>query len=127
MYAFLGASLVTVVMVVGYRFFFNIWVGGRVMPGTGLIILFGIFGIFQMYGATYSLFMNGIGKIKLQFYSLLVSALLFVPMVMLLYKLGFGLISLVIPGILINVSNSVLFRYQFRLVMLRKARGIWNR
>jgi hypothetical protein len=80
-----------------------------------------------MYGATYSLFMNGIGKIKLQFYSLLVSALLFVPMVMLLYKLGFGLISLVIPGILINVSNSVLFRYQFRLVMLRKARGIWNR
>lgn len=125
MLAFAGASILTVVMVFGYRLFFNLWVGGKVMPGTLLMIMFGVFGVFQMLGSVYTLFLNGIGKIRLQFYTLLVSAILFVPLVFLFHRLNLGLSSLVVPGIIFGILNSWIYKRQFSLIMQKKAQGIW--
>ena len=97
------------------------------MPNLFLILMLGIMGIFQMYSAIYTLFLNGIGKIRLQFYTLLVSALLFIPLVYLCYKLELGLSSLVIPGIIFGVFNCFIFKKQFDLIMQQNAKGIWNK
>lgn len=126
-YAFIVASVLTIIMVIGYKLFFNLWVNGKVMPDLTLIIMLGIFGILQMIASVYTLFLNGIGKIRLQFYTLLVTSLLFVPMVFLFYKLNLGLSSLVLPGILFGIINSIIYKMQFTAVMQNNAKGIWNK
>jgi O-antigen/teichoic acid export membrane protein len=127
MLAFVGASIIIVIMLIGYRIFFNIWVGGKVMPGILLMIMFGVFGVLQMYSSVYSLFLNGIGKIRLMFYTLLVSAILFIPMVFLFYNSNFGLSSLVLPGIVTGFFSSYIYKKQFDLVIQKDAKGLWNK
>jgi O-antigen/teichoic acid export membrane protein len=114
-------------LILGYKIFFNIWVGGEVMPSWNLIIVLGVLGIGETYTATYSLFLNSIGKIRLQFFTLLISALLFIPLVLMLNSLGFGLISLVLPSILFAFVNSVIFKIQYNKIMNKKALGVWNK
>ena len=127
MLAFVGASIIIVIMLIGYRIFFNIWVGGKVMPGILLMIMFGVFGVLQMYSSVYSLFLNGIGKIRLMFYTLLVSAILFIPMVFLFNNSNFGLSSLVLPGIVTGFFSSYIYKKQFDLVIQKDAKGLWNK
>lgn len=119
--------IITIVLTLFYRLFFNIWVNGEVMPSWNLIIFLGILGVFETYSATYTLFLNGIGIIKLQFYTLLISALLFIPLVLFFNNYGFGLASLVYPSIMFTLLSSILFRIQYQKIMTHKAIGIWNK
>ena len=73
----------------------------------------------------FTLFLNGIGKIKIQFYIGLVWALLFIPITFLFYKLGFGLSSLVIPNIIIGLIKGLLFTYQYKKIICKTATGVW--
>ncbi|MFZ1705216.1 MAG: oligosaccharide flippase family protein [Saprospiraceae bacterium] len=125
--AFAGATFMVVIMIIGYKLFFNLWVDGKVMPDLFLIITLGIFGVFQMYSSVYTLFLNGIGKIRLQFYTLLLSAILFIPLVYLFHYLDFGLSSLVLPGIIFGLLNSYIYSKQFNLIMEKKDMGIWTK
>ena len=127
LFVFAGAGFLVGFMILVYKIFFNLWVQGKVMPDIILIITLGIFGILQMYSSIYTLFLNGIGKIRLQFFTLLFSAILFIPLVYLFYRFGFGLSSLVIPGIIFGVINSYIYRRQFSLIMQQNAKGIWNK
>jgi O-antigen/teichoic acid export membrane protein len=125
--AFVVTNVFTIMMVLGYKLFFTMWVGGQVMPNILLMVVLGVFGVFQTYSAIYTLFLNGIGKIRLQFYTLLMSAIFFIPLVYLFYKLNCGLSSLVIPGIIFGIFNSFIYKKQFDLVMQKSATGIWNK
>lgn len=126
-YIWLIVVTITLALILGYELFFNFWVNGEVMPSWNLIIVLGILGIAETYTSTYSLFLNGIGIIKLQFYTLLASALLFIPLVLFFNNAGFGLSSLVYPSILFALFNCVVFRIQYYKIMNGKAFGIWNK
>ena len=123
----LTVVIITIGLILGYKLFFNFWVNGEVMPSWNLIIFLGILGIAETYTSTYTLFLNGIGVIKLQFYTLLVSTLLFIPLVLFFNDAGFGLTSLVYPSILFAFLNCVIFRIQYYKIMNGNALGIWNK
>lgn len=120
-------SLAVIILIFGYRLFFNLWVGGEVMPPLILIVFLGILSIFETYTSTYSLFLNGIGKIRLQFFTLLASAIVFVPMVLIFHHYKFGLVSLVLPGILFAIVNSIIYKIQYNKIITKSASGIWFR
>jgi O-antigen/teichoic acid export membrane protein len=122
-----GTILFTLALIIGYRVFFNIWVGGSVMPAFYLIVLMGFQGIAETLTAAYTLFLNGIGKIRLQFFTLSISAILFIPMVLLFNYLGFGLNSLILPAIIFASISAILFKYQYEKVLKGYAVGIWNK
>ena len=119
--------IITIGLILGYKVFFNLWVNGEVMPSWSLIVFLGILGVLETYTSTYTLFLNGIGIIKLQFYTLLVSALLFIPLVLFFNNSGFGLTSLVFPSILFALLNCIVFKIQYHKIMNGKALGIWNK
>lgn len=119
------ACFAAITLALGYRLFFNLWVGSAIMPPLNLIIVLGLLSIFETYTSTYTLFLNGIGKIRLQFFTLLGSALLFIPMVLIFYHYKFGLVSLVIPGIFFAIVNSVIYKVQYNKIITRNASGIW--
>lgn len=126
LYSFAIASFATLLLVIGYRAFFKIWVGDQVLPGFSLIFVLGISGVLQMFSAIYTLFLNGIGKIRLQFYTLLISAILFIPFVYFFKSQGWGLSSLVLPSIIFGLFNSLIFYNQYSLIVSQKATGIWD-
>jgi hypothetical protein len=87
----------------------------------------GFQGIAETLTAAYTLFLNGIGKIRLQFFTLSISAILFIPMVLLFNYFGFGLNSLILPAIIFASFSAMLFKYQYEKVLKGYAVGIWNK
>tara|TARA_B110000003_G_C16651696_1_gene534467 strand:- start:2979 stop:4346 length:1368 start_codon:yes stop_codon:yes gene_type:complete len=124
-FIWLTVVVITICLILGYEVFFNFWVNGEVMPSWNLIIMLGVCGIAETYTSTYTLFLNGIGIIKLQFYTLLISAILFIPLVLLFNGFGFGLSSLVYPSILFALFSCLIFRIQYYKIMNGSPSGIW--
>lgn len=118
-------SVATIVMIFGYRIFFNLWVGNAVTIPLSLIISLAISTIIGMWSGTYGLFLNGIGKIQLQLYILGTQAILFFPLSYLFYKLGFGLVAIVVTQIIFSVASVVFMTIQYHKIINQKAQGIW--
>ena len=123
----LVASFGTLILVLVYKIFFRLWVGNEIIIPLTLIIGFGISSIVSTWVSTYTLFLNGIGKIRLQFRVQLLQAILFFPLCFLFYKLNFGLVSLVIPGIIFAIMGAFIFPLQYKKIINQTAIGVWNR
>jgi len=121
------SSFGTIVLVFIYKLFFNFWVGDKITIPLSLIITLGISSILTTWSSTFTLFLNGIGKIKLQLVIQLIQAILFFPLSFLFYKLQFGLSSLVIPIIIFAIIGSLIFTIQYKKIITQSASGIWNR
>lgn len=121
------ASIGTILLVFIYKLFFKLWVGDEIVIPVSLIITLGISSIIGTWSSTFTLFLNGIGKIKLQFRILLIQALLFFPLSYFFYKLNFGLSSLVIPGIIFAIIGAYIFTTQYKKIINQTALGIWNK
>lgn len=119
------ALLGTILLTLGYKIFFKIWVGDQITIPSNLILSLGLLSVISTLSSTYTLFLNGIGKIRLQFYAGLIAALLFIPLSYTLYVLDFGLVSLVIPQIIFALFSSVVFISQYKRLVNQRANGIW--
>jgi O-antigen/teichoic acid export membrane protein len=124
-YLWLLASIISCVMILGYKYFFNLWVGNSVIVPVSLIVTLAVYTIIGMWGSTYSLFLNGIGKINLQLYILGIQALIFFPLSYLFYKLQFGLVSIVASQIIFAIVSGVFTTLQYAKIINQKATGIW--
>lgn len=119
------ALLGTILLTFGYKIFFRIWVGDQIIIPNNLILSLGLLSVINTLSSTYTLFLNGIGKIRLQFYAGLIAAILFIPLSYTLYVLDFGLVSLVIPQIIFALFSSVVFISQYKRLVNQRANGIW--
>lgn len=120
-------SIATVIMIFGSSIFFHLWIGDKLTIPISLIIAMAVSSIIGTWSATYSLFLNGIGKITLQFFILLVQAVLFFPLTYFFYKLNFGLIALVSTQIIFGILSSYFMYHQYKKIIANTATGIWNR
>jgi len=111
--------------------FFNFWIGKEEMIDipisfklkVALMIYFLLF----TFGNIFNTFINGVGKIKVQMYSLLLGAFLFIPISFFLIKeLKWGIESVVIASILANFYSPLIAPYQYYKIINNKANGIWN-
>ncbi len=121
------SSFAIVLSVFIYPWFFKLWVGGKIVVPQFLIIVLAISAIISTLGNTYTLFLNGIGKIRLQIYLQLFQAILFIPMVFLFYSMDLGLSSMVIPNILYGIVSFLVFLKQYNKIISRSANGVWNK
>ncbi len=111
--------------------FFNFWIGKEQMVDipisfklkVALMVYFLLF----TFGNIFNTFINGVGKIKVQMYSLLLGAFLFIPISFFLIKeLKWGIESVVIASILANFYSPLIAPYQYYKIINNKANGIWN-
>lgn len=124
-FIWLLTSIVTVLMVFASGVFFHLWIGEAVVIPLGLISFLAFASIANNLMSTYSLFLNGIGKIRLQFYLLVIQAILYFPLTWLFYNLNLGIVSVVIPQVLFQLTCSVLMVAQYKKIVERRASGIW--
>lgn len=70
--------------------------------------------------------LNGIGALKIQFYSSLVSPVVFICLCVVLVKFyGYGVYAVLIASIVANFNGFILAPIQYRQVFIKNKKGIW--
>ncbi len=118
----LGGVLMILISPITYK----IWLKNSLHPDFILLTLLWLYFVFLTRSAMYRSFMNGTGKITLQFYVTFIQSLLHIPLAILLGK-SFGLSGVVAVMILWVFINSIWEQMQFKYIVSNSAKGIWNR
>jgi len=121
-----AASIGLIIMVIFSKFILKLWVGEKIIIPTDLTIAFAIFTFVLISSSSYSSFLNGIGKLKIQVINIIIGGILFFPLTYFFCN-HFGIVGMVYAQIIVNLSGLLLNIVQFNLVINEKAYGIWNK
>ena len=119
-------TLTGVMLLILSPFFFTKWVGNSVTIPFGIsLCVFAYVSLFNLNNcATYLL--NGLNKIRVQIISSVICSILFLLSVWMI-KGKYGIYGISISMCIAYLSMSVLHFHQCRLLIHRKAKGIWNK
>ena len=122
----LCTAVIIVLMIIFSDFVYRIWVGGAIEIPWKLSLCMGIYIYVLVWSLSYSHFLNGIGKLRIQVLNTFVVAILFYPLAILLveYWKGVGMVSVMI---LVNLSGALLNTIQFNKIVNKTDEGLWAR
>ncbi len=124
----LGFSIITLLMIVFAEYFYSIWIGKTIKIPFALSLTMGIFTIVSNWNNVFAYFLNGIGKIKLQYYSSIFTAIINIPLAIYFSKtMELQSTGIVLATCLCLVIASVWAPVQCRKIIRGTATGIWNK
>jgi O-antigen/teichoic acid export membrane protein len=104
---------------------YELWVGPEIKVPFTLSLAIVTYIIVNAWCSIYSVFLNGVGKLKLQFYSGIIGALVNIPLAIFMGK-KFGVTGVVVSSLVLAVGNALWSPVQYRKIMNNTATGIWN-
>lgn len=121
-----GLSSVVVLMIIFSDFVYKIWVGKDIEVPFLLSLLSGIFVITANWNNIFVYFLNGVGKIRLQFYNAIITAIINIPLSIFFAKyLNMGISGVMLSTIVCIIVGSVWAPVQYLKIINNKATGIW--
>lgn len=106
---------------------YRVWIGDSIEIPFMLSAVTSIMFVFYLIGAPFSHFLNGTGKLELSTRIGIIQVLLFLPIAILLTKV-LGAFGLVLSMIIVNsIPQIVLGPLQYKMLIQKKAKGIWNK
>lgn len=115
------------VMVVASPVIYRMWVGRALSVDFVLSLVVAVYVLLNTWGMVFTMFVNSIGKIKLQILTASVAALLNVPLAILLVKsFGMGSTGIILATVLCMLPAAVLTPWQYVKIVNGRASGIWN-
>jgi len=121
------ASLGGIVMLFFANEFYAILTPGLEVPFNLSLALL-IYFVTYTFGGIFNMFINGVGKIKLQLILSGVSAVVFIGVSILLIEVfNLGIVSLVIASIIANIEGFLIAPIQYNKIINKRAYGIWNK
>ena len=119
-------SIGLVIMTISSNFIYKFWIGDDIEIPIWISILMAIYIYVLVISLSYSSFLNGLGKLRIQVINIFFASILFLPLTYFL-SAEFGLKGVIISLILVN-SSGVIFNYiQFNRLLNKTATGVWNR
>ena len=86
------------------------------------------FTLMLAYGSIYVMFINGVGKVRLQMMSSIIGGVLNIPLsIFLANNCGLGLSGVILASMICMFYGAVLGPVQYRKIMNGTAKGIWNK
>lgn len=122
-------SIGGVIMLFFAEDFYRIWLNDEtiVVPFNLNVVLL-IYFITYTFGGIFNMFINGVGKIRLQLVLATISAFIFIGVAILLIEVfELGIVSLIIASIIANIEGFVIAPIQYRKIINNRAYGIWNK
>lgn len=119
--------VVGVIIVISSPIIYKIWLNGKIQPNYLLLICTLLYFSFYMRHSTYRMFINGVGKIRLQFYVTLIQSIIHIPLAIFLGKL-MGVIGVVIVMAIWTIINSIWEPIQFKKIITEnniQTNNIW--
>lgn len=118
--------LIGIIMLMCCEWVYNIWIGPKVLISFQLSYWMLIYFITSILGAVFVFFVNGIGALKIQFLSSMLSPIIFFLLVILFCeKLKMGMHSILIASIISNFNGLILAPLQYYNVVIKQKQGIW--
>lgn len=106
---------------------YDLWVGKSINISFSLSAWMLAYVITLMFGAVFVYFVNGIGALRIQYISSLISPILFVGVVMTLAKVfNMGVVSVLIASIVANFNGLILAPLQYYKVVIVRRGGVWT-
>jgi O-antigen/teichoic acid export membrane protein len=119
---------VVAVMIFASDFAYRLWIGKGVQVPFALSLWMGIFVILMAWGQIFVNFINGTGKIRLQLYASAGSAVLNIPITLVLVQVfHFGIAGVIMATCLLQAITSLWIPIQYRKLVSGTAKGIWAR
>ena len=127
------AILIPIICIGGLMLFeaqpiYSLWLGKNVIDiPFNISLLCYIFFSTTMFASVFVFVINGIGALKIQFYSSIFTAFGFIGLSMLLIKsFHFGIESILISSIIANVFGYVIAPVQYYMIIIKKSKSkIW--
>jgi len=121
-------SGLTLVMVVTANYVYALWVGDSIVISTQTSIGMGIFVVLYNWNALHSNFLNGVSKIKIQYYASLIVGILNIPICLLVCRYtNLGPSGVIYGSSLCMLINVMLQPLQYKKIVANTATGIWNK
>jgi O-antigen/teichoic acid export membrane protein len=105
---------------------YELWVGDSVKVPFLLSGVLALYIIINVWCTIFSIFLNGVGKLRLQFYSGIFGALLNIPLALFMGK-HFGSAGVVLSTAILGFVSAVWSPIQYYKIMNNTATGIWNK
>lgn len=119
----MAIAFIMIAMVILSDTAYSLWVGDKVEFPKYMSLLMAVYSFIILFSTSYSFFLNGMGKLKVQTINTVIVTILFYPLC-LLFK-PYGVNGILLAMILVNTSGALLNFIQFNLVVNNKAKGIW--
>ena len=108
--------------------FYVFWIGGEVQVPTLISVFIYIWVLIEAWNAIFEYFLNSVSKIFVMVMIGISTALLYLPLSFFIVKfLHFGSEGLVLAVIICRLISSIALPIQYKLLINRKARGLWNK
>ena len=124
MLVFSLATAGTILMILFSNTFYLLWIGDAVKIPLMLSIVVAVYTTLFNWQATFIYIINGTGKIKLQLYTTVVVAMLYVPMTVFMGN-RWGVIGIVAASCISLLPTTILMPIQCVKIYSSKAKGIW--
>lgn len=119
--------ILIVFMILFSDFFYNFWVGSKVFVPKTLSIFMGVFFVLCIYVTPFTIFLNGIGKIRMQAIQGLFTALLNIPLSIFFAKhFNLGPSGVIFSTVICFIPSVILSPIQYSKIISKSAKGIWN-
>ena len=108
--------------------FYKVWTNDKVAVPFALSAVIYIYTITTTYSSIFGSFLNGVGKIRLQLYTAVISMILNIPLAIFLAKYcGLGIIGIPLSTTITAIISNVFISIQYKKIVDLKAKGIWDR
>jgi O-antigen/teichoic acid export membrane protein len=108
--------------------FFVFWVGKSVTVSYSLTISMALLVAITTFNMIYVNFINGVGKISVQFYSSIITTIINIPLGIFMGKtLGLGPSGVILATCICLTYSAILKPFQYYLIINNRAKGIWDK
>jgi O-antigen/teichoic acid export membrane protein len=132
LYVWGGMVVLALILFLSSDLFFDFWIGEDKMKTiiisdrlkVALLLYFLLF----TFGGVFNMFINGVGKLSVQMYSLIIGVIIFIPTALFFIKyLHWGIESVVVATIVANFYSPFIAPIQYFKLVNQRAHGIWNK
>ncbi len=118
---------ILLIMIMLSNYIFRLWIGHDFAVPFLLTVLMALNVGITLFASNYTVFVNGTGKIRLQTYKSVLSGLLHFPLAFILVqKMKLGVNGLVVLNIFWMVVSLLLWRIQYKKLLLNAPSRLWN-
>lgn len=116
---------VTIIMIFTADYFYKIWIGKEIKIPSLLNYTSGLYVIISNFGSIFMMFLNGIGKLRIQLIGILFSSIIFIPLAIFLSKI-LGVSGIMLAGSIVIFIYVFLAPIQYNKIITKSASGMWN-
>ena len=119
-------SLVSFLVYLLSPWLFDVWLGDSVHINRTLTFAMMIYAIAYVWQTAHVFLLNGVGKIKLQLFLVILSAIVNIPLAILLGR-TWGLPGIISASSILFIFMGTVFYIQTQKIVNQNAKGIWNK